>query len=72
MVRGGGGGEGEGGRASVSEFFYKESKSKKKLWGGGCGSRVDGWTDEQAQTNLSLQLLRSKGHTNALMCKLCP
>ena len=40
-------------------------------WGGG----VDAWTDEQAQTNLPLQLLRSWGQNNALMynvCKLCP
>ena len=37
-------------------------------WGGGV---VDGWTDEQAQTNLPLQLLRSWGHNNALMYKIC-
>ena len=58
--------------ARVSDFFHKESKSKKKIvffWGGGeggrpglgggwgVGGRVDGWTDEQAQTNLPLQLL---------------
>ena len=30
------------------------------------------WTDEQAQTNLPLQLLRSWWHNNALMYKLCP
>ena len=34
---------------------------------------MDGWTDEQAKTNLPLQLLRSWGHNNALiMYKLCP
>ena len=32
--------------------------------GGGVG-RVDGWTVEQAQTNLPLQFLRSWGHNNA-------
>ena len=61
-------------------FFQTESKSKKKLWGeGGMGGmwgrvwgEVDGWTDKQAQTNLPLQLLRSWGHNNALMYKLCP
>ena len=59
-------------------FFHKESKSKKKLFlgGGGGGVRrgggwVDGWTDEQAQTNLPLQL-RSWRHNNALMYKFCP
>ena len=66
-------------------FFYKQSKSKKKLCvcvggrtgegacvcvGGVCG-RIDGRTDEQAQTNLPLQLLRSWGHNDALMDKLC-
>ena len=51
-------------------FFHKESKSKKKVCvcgggGGGApgeggrGEGVDGWTDEQAQTNLPLQLLRT-------------
>ena len=55
--------------------FYKESKSKKKIFflvgvggvGGGC--RVGGgrgrWTDRDeqatAQTNLPLQLLRNRG-----------
>ena len=40
-------------------------------WGGvRCG--VDGWADEQTQTNLPLQLHRSLGHNNALMYKLCP
>ena len=28
------------------------------------GAGVDGWTDEQAQTNLPLQLIRSWGHNN--------
>ena len=32
--------------------------------GGGRGVGVDGWTDEQAQTNLPLQLLPSWGHNN--------
>ena len=36
------------------------------------GGGVDGWTAEQAQTNLPLQLLRSWGHNNALRYKLCP
>ena len=51
-------------------FFHKESKSKKKIFfffgggsgvwcgeGGGMGGGKDGWTDEQAQTNLPLHLL---------------
>ena len=50
-------------------FFYEDSKSKKKMggrgwrvgWGGGVGGRID----EQAQTNLHLQRLRSWGHNNA-------
>ena len=52
-------------------FFHKESKSKKKMFfffwrgGGGKGPGVDGWIDEQAQTNLLLQLFRSWGHNNA-------
>ena len=40
-------------------FFHKESKSKKKniyifyfFFGGEGGRGIDGWTDEQAQTNL--------------------
>ena len=61
-------------------FFHTESKCKKKNlrgeggagWGRGHGGEVDGWTDEQAQTNLPLQLLRSWRHNNALMYKLCP
>ena len=72
-----------GGR--VSAFFHTESKSKKKKifffflgggvggwWRGGSVWGVDGWTDKQAQTNLPLQLLRSRGHNNVLMYKLCP
>ena len=60
-------------------IFTKNQNLKKKknrgvgVWGAGGG--VDGWTDEQAQINLPLQLLRSWGHNNALMyklCKLCP
>ena len=73
------------------DFFHKEYKSKKKFFffffGGGGGGEgaaegvgaagrgVDRWTEEQSQTNLPLQLLRSWGHNNALMtklCKLCP
>ena len=42
-------------------YFYKDSGFKKKNFfgggGGGGGGGVDGWTDEQAQTNLPLQLL---------------
>ena len=38
----------------------------------GAGEGVGGWTDEQANINLPLQLLRSWGHNNALMYKLCP
>ena len=74
-----------GGGGRVSDFFHKESKSKKKnfflveggggvgVLGGVCGGLggVDGWSDEQAQSNLPLQLLKL-GHNNALMCKLCP
>ena len=48
-------------------FFYKGSKSKKMLFFfcvGGDGG-VDGSTDERAQTNLPLQLLRSWGQNNA-------
>ena len=40
-------------------------------WGLGVWG-VDGWTDEQAQANLPLQLLRSWGHNNALMYKFFP
>ena len=32
--------------------------------GGGGGEGVDGRTDKQAQTNLPLQLLRSRGRNN--------
>ena len=62
-------------------FFTKNPNLKKEIlfWGWGIGAvwvrvggGVDGWTDEQAQTNLPLQLLRSWGHNNALMYKLCP
>ena len=42
-------------------FFTKNPnlKKKKKILelGGGGGGGGDGWTDEQAQTNLPLQLL---------------
>ena len=59
----GGVGGGLAGGARVSEFG---------LGGGGTGGGVDGWTVEQAQTNLPLQLLRSWEHDNELMYKLCP
>ena len=67
----GGGGEWRRG-ARVREFFHKESKSIFFFFffffgGGGGGGVVDGWTAEQAQTNLALQLLRSWGHNNALI-----
>ena len=44
--------------AIVSDFLYKESKSKGKkcfyfiIFGGEGGRGVDEWTDEQVQTNL--------------------
>ena len=42
--------------------FSKETESKKKFfWGGREGRGVDERTDEQAQTNFPLQLLRSWG-----------
>ena len=70
-----GAGRGMGGLYLVN-FFHKESKSKTKYfgrgWGGGGKGGVDGWTDEQTQTNLPLQLLRRWWHSNALMYKLCP
>ena len=46
-------------------FFLKNPNLKKKhfffvgWWGGGGGGGEDGWTDEQAQTNMPLQLLLS-------------
>ena len=45
-------------------FFTKVLNQKKKKKRGG-GEGVDGWTDEQAQTNSPLQLLRSWRHNNA-------
>ena len=64
---GGGGGDVGGG-----VFFTRNLNLKKKkifFLGGGRGGegvgRVDGWTVEQAQTNLPLQFLRSWGHNNA-------
>ena len=55
-------------------FFHKESKSNFFFGGGsgGGGGVIDGWTVEQSKNNLPLQLLRSWGHNNALMYKLCP
>ena len=56
--------------------LQKKNKQKKNIFffggGGGRGGWVDGWTDEQAQTNLPLQIRRNWGHKNALMYKLCP
>ena len=66
-------------------FNLPKNPNLKKMFffsGGGGGGGLDGvrgvmrggedgWTDEQAQTNLPLQLLRSWGHNNALMYKLC-
>ena len=64
-----------------------KKKTKKKhvfffFWGGGAGGGhgrgeggrgwVDGWTEEQSETNLPLHFLRCWGHNNALMYKLCP
>ena len=46
---GGGGGGSEGGLARVNEFFSTKNPNLKKKIGG-----VDGWTEEQAQTNLPL------------------
>ena len=37
----------------------------------GIGGGVDGWSDKQAQIDLPLLFLRSWGHNNALMYKLC-
>ena len=47
---------------------FTKDPNLKKIGGGGGGGGwggVDGRTDEQAQTNLPLQLLRSWGHNNA-------
>ena len=46
-------------------FFYYETKFKIFFFWMGVGRGVDGLTDEQAQTNLPLQLLQSWGHNNA-------
>ena len=51
------GGGGEGRRARESVFFLHTVQIKKKIGGEGVrgkGGRVDGRTDEQAQTNLPL------------------
>ena len=57
-------------------LFDTESKSKKMGVGCVCvgrgGGGVDVWTDKQAQTISPFQLLRSWGHNNAFMYKLCP
>ena len=67
LFGGDGGGEAGGGGGLLTKL-----ESKIFFWGGRVWGGVDGWTDEQAQTNLPLQLLRSLGHNNVLMCKLCP
>ena len=49
-------------------FFTKNPNLKKNSFEGVRGDEgggVDGRTDEQAQTNFSLQLLLSWGHNNA-------
>ena len=57
---GGGGGIGDAWGARVSEFFFTKDPNLKDrffLGGGervGVGGGVDGWTDEQAQTDLPL------------------
>ena len=53
--------------AGVSDFFTINPNLKYFLRGGGegDGGGVDGRTDEQAQTNLSLKFLRRWGHNNA-------
>ena len=64
-------------------FFHRESKSKKKIFfgGGGAGGlgEVRGgggrnrWKDRRTgPIQFPIQLLRSWGHNNALMYKLCP
>ena len=56
--------------ARISEFFFTKNQNLKikTFFFGGTGL-VDRWvagrTDEQAQTNLPLQHLRSWGHNNA-------
>ena len=66
-----GGGGGGGGGARVSVFFYTQNLNLKKknifFCFLGVGGGVDGWTDEQAQTNLPLQLLQSWGHNSEFM-----
>ena len=71
---------GDGAGAKIIDFFFTKNPNVKKKhflgweWGkgAGLGGVLDGWTDEQAQTNLLLQFLRSWGHNNALIRKLCP
>ena len=48
-----------GGEARISVFFPKNPNEKNIFFSG------EGGGDEQAQTNLPLQLLRSWGHNNA-------
>ena len=62
--RGGGGERLE--RAKVNFFLQRIHIFFFFGVGGGVeGGSVDGWTDQQAQTNLLLQLLSSWGHNNA-------
>ena len=68
-------GGGSSGGARVSVFFFTKNPNLKKIFFCFvcvCVGGVDGWTVKQAQTHLSLQVLRSWGHNNALMFKLCP
>ena len=53
-------------KKSLTLFFFFGGGG---MGGGEGGGGLDGWTDEQAQTNL---LLRSWGHSNAFMYKLSP
>ena len=70
-----------GGGSRLTKFFSTKIPNLKKFFfffggggggGVGVGGGVDGWTDEQARSNLPLQLLRSWGHNNALMYEFCP
>ena len=65
----------------MSFFITKNPNLKKKdfffffffFGGGGEGVRgIDGWTVEQAQINLSLQLLQRRGHNNVLCTSYVP
>ena len=65
-----GGGAGVGEFFTINPNLKIKNKNKNNYWrdggggggwvgGGGMGGRKDGWTDEQAQPNLPLQLLQS-------------